>query len=85
MTQNPVVTFEMENGKTFRAELYPEIAPNTVNNFVSLIKKGFYDGVIFHRGIYDSGRRSARNGNGRSGVLHHGRIPYERFCKFSPS
>lgn len=51
MTQNPVVTFEMENGKTFRAELYPEIAPNTVNNFISLVKKGFYDGVIFHRVI----------------------------------
>lgn len=51
MAQNPIVTFEMENGKTFRAELYPEVAPNTVNNFISLIKKGFYDGVIFHRVI----------------------------------
>lgn len=51
MSQNPIVTFEMENGKTFRAELYPEVAPNTVNNFISLIKKGFYDGVIFHRVI----------------------------------
>lgn len=51
MAQNPIVTFEMENGKTFRAELYPDVAPNTVNNFVSLIKKGFYDGVIFHRVI----------------------------------
>jgi len=48
---NPVVTFEMENGKTFQAELYPDIAPNTVNNFISLVKKGFYDGVIFHRVI----------------------------------
>ena len=48
---NPVVTFEMENGKIMKAELYPEIAPNTVNNFVSLVKKGFYDGVIFHRVI----------------------------------
>lgn len=48
---NPIVTFEMENGKTFRAELYPEVAPNTVNNFISLIRKGFYDGVIFHRVI----------------------------------
>ena len=48
---NPVVTFEMENGGVFKAELYPEIAPNTVNNFVSLVKKGFYDGVIFHRVI----------------------------------
>lgn len=49
--QNPVVTFEMADGKTFKAELYPEYAPNTVNNFLSLVKKGFYDGVIFHRVI----------------------------------
>ena len=48
---NPIVTFEMENGKTFKAELYPEIAPNTVNNFISLVRKGFYDGLIFHRVI----------------------------------
>ena len=48
---NPVVTFEMENGKKTVAELFPEIAPNTVNNFISLVKKGFYDGLIFHRVI----------------------------------
>lgn len=48
---NPIVTFEMENGGVFRAELYPQTAPNTVNNFISLVKKGFYDGVIFHRVI----------------------------------
>ena len=48
---NPVVTFEMENGDIIKAELYPEIAPNTVNNFVSLVNKGFYDGLIFHRVI----------------------------------
>ena len=48
---NPVVTIEMENGGVIKAELYPEIAPNTVNNFISLINKGFYDGVIFHRVI----------------------------------
>ena len=48
---NPIVTFEMENGGVIRAELYPDIAPNTVNNFISLVKKGFYDGVIFHRVI----------------------------------
>ena len=47
--QNPIVTFTMENGDTMKAELYPEVAPNTVNNFISLIKKGFYDGLIFHR------------------------------------
>ena len=51
MAQLPVVTIEMENGKKITAELYPEIAPNTVNNFISLIRKGFYDGVIFHRVI----------------------------------
>ena len=49
--QNPIVTIEMENGKTITAELYPEIAPNTVANFVSLVQSGFYDGVIFHRVI----------------------------------
>lgn len=48
---NPVVTFEMEDGSVFKAELYPEIAPNTVNNFISLVSKGFYDGLIFHRVI----------------------------------
>lgn len=48
---NPIVTIEMENGDIMKAELYPEIAPNTVNNFISLVKKGFYDGVIFHRVI----------------------------------
>ena len=48
---NPTVTFEMEDGKTFTAELYPETAPNTVANFVTLIQSGFYDGLIFHRVI----------------------------------
>ena len=48
---NPIATFEMEDGKTFTAELYPEIAPNTVANFVTLIQSGFYDGLIFHRVI----------------------------------
>ena len=49
---NPIVTFEMENGKTIKAELYPEIAPNTVNNFLSLVNKGYYAGRTFHRVIY---------------------------------
>ena len=49
MAQNPIVTITMENGDVMKSELYPEIAPNTVNNFISLIKKGFYDGVCFHR------------------------------------
>lgn len=47
----PIVTISMENGDIIKAELYPEIAPNTVNNFISLIKQGFYDGIIFHRVI----------------------------------
>ena len=51
MAQNPIVTIEMENGGKMVAELYPEVAPNTVNNFVSLIRSGFYDGLIFHRVI----------------------------------
>ncbi len=51
MKQNPVVTIEMENGDIMKLELYPNIAPNTVNNFISLVEKGFYDGLIFHRVI----------------------------------
>ena len=51
MAKNPIVTFEMENGDSFKAELYPEIAPNTVNNFISLVNSRFYDGLIFHRVI----------------------------------
>ena len=48
---NPVVTITLDNGDVIKAELYPEIAPNTVNNFISLVKKGFYDGLILHRVI----------------------------------
>lgn len=48
---NPVVTITMENGDVIKAELYPEVAPNTVNNFISLVQKGYYDGLIFHRVI----------------------------------
>lgn len=51
MAQNPIVTIEMENGDRIKAELYPEIAPNTVNNFISLINKGYYNGLCFHRVI----------------------------------
>ena len=51
MAQNPIVTFTMKNGDVFKAELYPEIAPQSVNNFISLIKKDFYNGLIFHRVI----------------------------------
>lgn len=48
---NPIVTFKLKNGGVMKAELYPEVAPNTVKNFISLVKKGFYNGVIFHRVI----------------------------------
>lgn len=51
MAQNPIVTFTMANGDVIKAELYPEIAPTSVNNFISLIQKNFYDGLIFHRVI----------------------------------
>lgn len=51
MAQNPIITIEMENGGVMKAELYPQIAPNTVNNFISLVNKNFYDGLIFHRVI----------------------------------
>lgn len=65
---NPVVTITMENDTVIKAELYPEIAPNTVRNFVSLVKKGFYDGLIFHRvipGFMIQG--GCPNGNGMGG------------------
>ena len=68
MAQNPIVTITMENGDVIKAELYPEIAPNTVNNFISLIKKNFYDGLIFHRvipGFMIQG--GCPNGNGMGG------------------
>ena len=48
---NPIATIEMENGKTIKVELYPEVAPNTVANFISLANSGFYNGLIFHRVI----------------------------------
>lgn len=64
----PIVTFEFENGDVIKAELYPEIAPITVNNFISLINKNFYDGKIFHRvieGFMIQG--GCPNGNGMGG------------------
>ena len=69
MAQNPIVTITMENGDVIKAELYPEIAPNTVNNFISLINHNFYDGVCFHRvikGFMLQGGDPDGNGTGRS-------------------
>ena len=69
---NPIVTITMENGDVIKAELYPEIAPNTVNNFISLIKKGYYDGLIFHRVIYGFMiQGGCPNGNGMGGPGYH--------------
>ncbi|MBO5489296.1 MAG: peptidylprolyl isomerase, partial [Eubacterium sp.] len=65
--QNPIVTIEMENGDVMKLELYPEIAPNTVNNFISLVNKNFYDGLTFHRvisGFMIQGGDPVGNGTG---------------------
>lgn len=70
MAKNPIVTIEMENGDIMKAELYPAVAPNTVNNFISLVKKGFYDGLIFHRvikGFMIQGGDPVGNGTGGPG------------------
>ena len=66
--KNPEITITMEDGGVIRAELYPEVAPNTVKNFISLAKKGYYDGLIFHRvikGFMIQG--GCPNGNGMGG------------------
>ena len=69
---NPIVVFTMENGKTFKAELYPEIAPNTVKNFLSLVNKGFYNGLIFHRVIAGFMIQGGDpNGTGTGGPGYH--------------
>ena len=70
--KNPIVTFEMENGKSFKAELYPEKAPNTVANFLSLVNKGYYDGLIFHRVIAGFMIQGGDpNGTGTGGPGYH--------------
>ena len=72
---NPIVTIEMENGGVIKAELYPEVAPNTVRNFVSLVSKGFYDGLIFHRvikGFMIQGGDPKGNGTGGPGYCIKG-------------
>lgn len=79
---NPIVTFEMENGDVFKAELYPEVAPNTVNNFISLVKKGFYDGLIFHRviaGFMIQGGDPKGTGTGGPGYSIRGEFNSNRF------
>ena len=69
---NPIITFTMENGKVFKAELYPEKAPNTVNNFIYLVNKGFYNGLIFHRVIAGFMIQGGDpNGTGTGGPGHH--------------
>ena len=75
MAQNPVVTITMENGDIIKAELYPEIAPVSVNNFISLINKKFYDGLIFHRvikGFLIQGGDPDGNGTGGPGSSNKG-------------
>ena len=79
---NPVVTITMDNGDVMKAELYPEIAPNTVNNFISLVKKGFYDGLIFHRvinGFMIQGGCPDGNGMGGPGYSIKGEFAQNRF------
>lgn len=70
MAKNPIVTIEMEDGGVIKAELYPQTAPNTVNNFIHLISKGFYDGLVFHRvieGFMIQGGCPQGNGTGGPG------------------
>ena len=79
---NPIVTFEMENGDIIKAELYPEVAPNTVNNFISLVSKGFYDGLIFHRvipGFMIQGGDPKGTGVGGPGYSIKGEFTANRF------
>ena len=79
---NPIVTISMEDGKMMKAELYPDIAPNTVNNFISLVKKGFYNGLIFHRvikGFMIQGGCPQGNGMGGPGYSIKGEFAQNGF------
>ena len=81
-TKNPIVTIEMENGDKMVAELYPNIAPNTVNNFISLVKSGYYDGIIFHRvipGFMIQGGCPEGNGTGGPGYSIKGEFSRNGF------
>ena len=80
---NPIVTIEMENGDIIKAELYPDVAPNTVNNFISLANKGFYDGLIFHRvisGFMIQGGCPDGNGCGGPGYCIKGEFSQNGFA-----
>ncbi len=82
MNNNPIVTFEMKDGDVFYVELYPEIAPNTVNNFISLVKKGFYNGLCFHRvieGFMIQGGDPKGNGTGGPGYTIRGEFSKNGF------
>ncbi len=82
MAQNPVVTISMSNGDIIKAELYPELAPNTVNNFISLVSKGFYNGLIFHRvikGFMIQGGDPQGTGMGGPGYSIKGEFRRNRF------
>lgn len=82
MAQNPIVTITMENGDIMKAELYPQIAPNSVNNFISLVKKGFYDGLTFHRvisGFMIQGGCPKGNGTGGPGYTIPGEFAQNGF------
>lgn len=83
MAQNPIVTIEMASGDIMKAELYPEIAPNTVNNFLSLAEKGFYNGLIFHRvipGFMIQGGDPKGNGTGGPGYCIKGEFTSNGFA-----
>ena len=82
MAQNPIVTITMANGDVMKAELYPEIAPNTVNNFISLVNKGYYNGLIFHRviaGFMNQGGCPDGNGMGAPGYSIKGEFSQNGF------
>jgi len=79
---NPIVTIEMDSGKTIKIELYPKVAPNTVNNFISLVNKGFYDGTTFHRvipGFMIQGGDPDGNGTGGPGYSIAGEFTQNGF------
>lgn len=81
---NPIVTFKMQNGKIIKAELYPDKAPNTVNNFISLVRSGFYDGLGFHRiisGFMIQGGDPAGNGTGGPGYSIKGEFRMNGFAQ----